>query len=49
MSLQSCTRNGSGDFCTISKPIYFHAADKLTPDTEKAIISHDETWEKLCK
>lgn len=49
VSLLSCARNGSGEYCAIAKPIYFDKTDKVSIATESAIIAHDETWEKLCK
>jgi hypothetical protein len=50
ISLISCVQNGQSlNYCTIIKPIYFDKSDKLSVATEKAIIEHDETWEKLCK
>lgn len=47
--ISACTRNGSSEYCAITKPIYFQKDDKLTEKTGKAIIAHNETWKKLCK
>ncbi len=50
MSLQGCATSGRvSEFCVLSKPIYFDPADRMTQATEKAIITHNETWEMACK
>jgi hypothetical protein len=48
-SLTSCAPNGpAGSFCDNAKPIYFDPADKMTRQTEKAIIVHNEKGAALC-
>ncbi len=50
INLTNCAQNGLkiNNYCTIAKPIYFSKIDRMSVVTEKAIIAHDETWEKLC-
>lgn len=50
LSLSACATSGPGpdNYCLIAKPIYFAPADKLSDRTERAIITHNETWQKLC-
>jgi len=35
-------------FCLIAKPIYFDPADRMTRQTERAIIAHNEKGAGLC-
>lgn len=39
------------DYCQIAKPIYLQKGEaaKLSDVTAKAILTHDETWAKICK
>ncbi|MCC2649864.1 MAG: hypothetical protein K0R61_49 [Microvirga sp.] len=52
VSLTSCAGSGRGpapnSFCDNAKPIYFDVADKMTRQTEKAIIVHNEKGAALC-
>ena len=48
-SLSACAKSGPVDsFCMVSKPIYFASADRMSERTERAIITHNETWAMLC-
>ena len=50
LSLSACTTNGPGvDYCTVAKPIYFSREDKVSRRTDEAIITHNETYERLCR
>ena len=46
--LTSCEKGGLDSFCTLAKPIYLDKADKLTPPTQREILSHDETGHSYC-
>ena len=49
LSLSACAKSGPVDsFCMVSKPIYFASVDRMSERTERAIITHNETWAKLC-
>jgi predicted small lipoprotein YifL len=50
LSLIGCATSGPGPdgYCLVARPIYFAPADKLTERTERAIITHNETWQQLC-
>lgn len=39
------------DYCQIAKPIYLQKGEaaKLSDESAKAILAHDETWAKICK
>ncbi len=50
LNLQSCTLFGHvNSYCEIAKPIYFSKLDKVTRQTDEAVIAHNQTWAKLCK
>jgi len=36
------------DYCILATPIWLSSEDILTPQTARAILSHNETWEALC-
>lgn len=38
----------SQTFCTAGRPIYLSKDDKLTKETSRAIIGHNEVGAKLC-
>lgn len=51
LTLTACETNGQGSaqaFCTAAKPIYFDKGDKVSKQTERAIIGHNEVGAKLC-
>jgi hypothetical protein len=51
LSVSSCARSGPAkglDYCALAKPIWFVDEDKVTQETENAIIAHNEQWEKHC-
>lgn len=50
VSLTSCAGSGPApnSFCDVAKPIYFDPADRMTRQTEKAIITHNEKGAKVC-
>lgn len=50
MSVSSCQNGHATDptFCEQAKPIYLTHADKLSPDTARAILIHDDTGHALC-
>lgn len=54
LSATGCDRGGpapapsTGEFCKISRPIYFDPADRMTRTTEAEIIKHNEVGAKLC-
>lgn len=48
-SLSACATSGPADsYCMVAKPIYFAPADRMSERTERAIITHNETWQRLC-
>ena len=50
-SLTSCASVGPGatdSFCDVAKPIWFDPADRMTRQTERAIIAHNEKGARLC-
>lgn len=50
LNVLGCAQNGhvKNDYCLIAQPIYFEAEDRLSEDTEIAIIQHNEVWQQLC-
>ncbi|OPZ79374.1 MAG: hypothetical protein BWY78_00046 [Alphaproteobacteria bacterium ADurb.Bin438] len=46
--LMSC-QNTRSDYCLIADVIYINDNDVLSPDTAKAILKNNMTYEKLCK
>lgn len=50
MILSACGTSGPvpDAGCLIFGPIYFHPDDRLTERTTRAIIRHNETWERVC-
>ena len=49
VGLTACCDPPVDSFCAIAKPVYMTAEDVLTRDTLREIITHNETWKKLCK
>ncbi len=51
VSLTSCASGGPApnSYCDNAKPIYFDPADKMTRQTERAIITHNEKGAALCR
>lgn len=51
LSLTACGTAGRASpqtFCTAGHPIYLSKEDKLTKETTRAIVGHNETGKKLC-
>ena len=50
VSLTSCASGGpaAGNYCDIAKPIYFAPDDRMSRDTERAIIRHNEVGSAIC-
>lgn len=51
LSLTACETSGPGPsqaFCSAAKPIFFDKADRMTKETERKIIGHNEVGAKLC-
>lgn len=50
LSLSACATSGpvADSFCAVARPIYFATSDVLSDRTERAVIAHNETGEKLC-
>lgn len=44
-----CESGRGTEFCLISQPIFISRADQMTADTKRAILGHNEAWERLCK
>jgi len=49
--LMSCATNGvaTDSGCGWVKPIYISKKDVLTDGTARAILKHNETWQKICQ
>jgi len=43
-----CATAGPGDYCRIASPIYLDRADQFTDRTARALLTHNETYAKLC-
>lgn len=48
MFLSGCTKIGQDSFCQLAHPIYIDKQDKITPNTSREILSHDETGHSYC-
>lgn len=48
MSLSACGNGPSNDYCAVAEPIYVDKADKLTPNTARGILKHDDIGHALC-
>lgn len=48
--LTSCATSGpeNNDFCDLGRPIYLNSADKISPETGRQILSHDNLGQALC-
>lgn len=47
--MTGCVNGQENDtFCQLAKPIYLEKQDKLTPNTARIILSHDETGRIYC-
>lgn len=48
-STAACETSGrGGSYCDNAKVIWMSDADQLTRATERSIITHNETWQRLC-
>ena len=47
--LTACCNPATDSYCTIAKPVYMSKDEVLTRDTLREIVTHNETWAKLCK
>lgn len=48
MLLSDCQNGLSDKYCDIAEPIYLQKDDKLTPDTARSILIHDDRGRALC-
>lgn len=48
--LTSCSGTGLvvSSVCAWDKPIYLNTEDQLSPETQRAVLTHDEAWQKVC-
>ena len=46
--LAGCSSHGAGPFCRIAEPITVTELDRLTPETARAILAHNEIGAELC-
>ena len=50
LSLDACGTSGPADsYCAVARPIYLTKDDRLSEPTLRAIVSHDQTWERVCR
>ena len=50
LCLSTCMMTGQKNdgFCDLAHPIYLDKQDKIAPETQRTILSHDETGAYLC-
>jgi hypothetical protein len=46
--LASCSAGGGGSFCLTARPIYTAAEDRISAETARAVLAHNETGARLC-
>lgn len=46
--LSACTTTIPDSFCDIARPIYISKSDKVSGDTARQILQHDDTGATLC-
>ena len=46
--LPSCSGGGGGSFCLTARPIYVSGADRISIETARLILAHNETGARLC-
>lgn len=44
----SCSGGGSGSLCLAGRPIFVSTEDRLTAETARALLAHNETGARLC-
>ena len=49
IGLTACCDPPADSYCTVAKPVYMSKEDVLTRDTLREIVTHNETWAKLCR
>jgi hypothetical protein len=48
--LTGCASSGAAtNYCDLVRPVYISQQDSLTDGTARQILTHNETWARVCR